>query len=100
MSVEMGELKTKLSKMNQLIDSNPNKFQPNFEEDKEDVLRVQCEDCISKINIKAELECKHFICKDCLIRELMEKFCRDNDYSYKVFCKECNIITPISILFL
>ena len=69
-------------------------FQSSFEDD----INMKCKDCISKTNIKAELACEHSICKNCLVKGLMEKFCANYNYVYRAFCKECNTLVNISIL--
>ena len=60
---------------------------------------IVCNDCISEKNIKAKLQCGHTICRSCLVRELMERFCIETYYNYTVFCKRCSAISEISILF-
>ena len=99
MEIEISELNAQLSKMNQLLALKSKELkplsQPSLEKDKKDY----CKDCLSKTNIKAELKCGHSICKSCIVRGLMEKFCGEYSYNYKAFCKKCNTLANISLLF-
>ena len=67
----------------------------NSEENKDDIM---CSNCTSKEGIKVGLNCKHFICRNCIITDLMEKFCTSNYHRYRVFCKKCSLVVKISIL--
>jgi len=57
----------------------------------------ECKYCESGKNVKAELNCNHYMCADCLIKYIEDKFTKKEYYNYRVTCNICKKTSKLGI---
>ena len=57
-----------------------------------------CQDCVNRVNVKANLNCGHTCCENCIMKFSIFCCLSYKPYEHSAYCASCNALRKISII--